>query len=113
MMRSWTLALSAVAIFVAVPAYAVTITNADAESRRIFVCDEKCGPSFGDEWGSASDFWLEPGQSRSFECEGSCFVGTERDGKLPTLGDMAFSDEDENFRGDENGYIRGGYATHK
>lgn len=109
----WTTAFAAFAMLAAGPAGAVTITNADAEARRVFVCDEKCGPSYGDDWGSARDFWLEPGQAQSFDCEGECFVGTERDGKLPTLGDMALSDDDENFKADESGYIRNGYASHK
>ena len=50
---------------------------------------------------------------RSFDCSGTCHVGTYVDGKPPTLGDMAFADDDEIFKSDESGYIRGGTATHK
>ena len=98
---------------IAKPAIAVTITNQDGESRHIFVCDNKCGPDFGDDWGSARDFWLSPGESRSFDCSGQCYVGTYTTTTSPTLGDMAFSDDDEHFRGDDTGYIRNGTATHK
>lgn len=94
-------------------ASAVTLTNLDQDNHRIFVCDEKCGPSFGEDWGSAFDFWLAPGESRSFDCAGECFVGAYYDDHSPTLGDMAMADEDELFRGEETGYIRRGTATHK
>lgn len=80
---------------------------------RIFVCDDKCGPSFGDDWGSARDFWLAAGESQSFDCSGQCFVGIYYDDHSPTLGDMALADDDELFQGDETGYIRNGIATHK
>ena len=101
-----------VAVFAVQPVRAVTITNADAESRHVFVCDDKCGPSFGDDWGSARDFWLSAGEARSFDCSGTCFVGIYTSEHSPTLGDMAFADDDEIFKGDESGYLRGGTATH-
>jgi hypothetical protein len=94
-------------------AWAVTITNVDQEARRIFVCDEKCGPSFGEEWGSARDFWLHPGQSQSFDCAGTCFVGVYEGDTPPNLGDMASAVDDEIFQGNETGYISGGYARRK
>lgn len=107
-----TMAAALTAVLAVQPAWAVTITNTDGESRHVFVCDDKCGPSFGDDWGSARDFWLSPGEARSFDCSGTCHVGTYVDGKPPTLGDMAFADDDEIFKGDESGYLRGGTATH-
>jgi hypothetical protein len=106
-------AIFALSLLTAGAALAVTITNQDQTSRRIMVCDDKCGPSFGEDWGSASDFWLAPGESKSFACSGQCFVGIYYDDHSPTLGDMAMADDDELFQGDETGYIRGGIASHK
>lgn len=103
------IALSALTIF---SAAAVTLTNLDEENRRILVCDEKCGPSFGEDWGSGFDFWLAPGESKNFDCSGVCFVGVFYDDHSPTLGDMAMADDDELFSGNEQGYIRRGIATH-
>lgn len=94
-------------------ASAVTITNLDQANIRIFVCDDKCGPSHGDDWGSARDFWLAAGESIRFDCSGQCHVGAYYDDHPPTLGDMAMADDDELFQGEEAGYIRGGIATHK
>lgn len=107
------LVLAAVALMSAGPAFAVTITNLDQGSVRVFVCDDKCGPSHGEDWGSARDFWLAAGEARSFDCSGSCFVGIYYDDHSPTLGDMAMADDDEIFQGSESGYIRNGTATHK
>lgn len=115
-MRVTTITLFATAFLAAtaVPAAAVTITNRDAESQRVLVCDEACGPEFGDDWGSAFDFWLQPGQSRSFSWRGRCFVGVYDDeGQPPPLGDIADADDDEFFRGDEAGEIVNGYAHRK
>ena len=113
MQFGFALSVAIVSLLAAGSAEAVTITNLDQESRRILVCDDKCGPSFGDAWGSAFDFTLAPGESRSFECSGQCFVGVYYDDHSPTLGDMAMADDDEMFQGDELGYIRGRFATHK
>jgi hypothetical protein len=110
---SFVLSAAIAASLTAAPASAVTITNLDQTNTHIFVCDDKCGPSHGDDWGSARDFWLAAGESRSFDCSGKCYVGTYNDDNSPTLGDMAFADDDELFQGDETGYIRGGIATHK
>jgi hypothetical protein len=105
--------LTLAALLGAQPALAVTLTNLDSVSRHIFVCDEKCGPSFGEAWGSARDFWLGAGESTTFDCVGDCFVGTYESETSPSLGDMAVADDDEIFRRSETGYIRNGYATHK
>lgn len=105
-------AIVALSLLMAGAASAVTITNQDQESRRVMVCDDKCGPSFGEDWGSAFDFWLAPGESKSFACSGECFVGVYSGGQPPNLGDMALADDDEIFKGDETGFIRGGYARH-
>lgn len=94
-------------------AAAVTITNLEQASAHIFVCDDQCGPSFGDSWGSARDFWLQPGASQSFDCAGQCFVGVYDGDRPPTLGDMAVADDDEIFQGDETGYIQGQFVSHK
>lgn len=102
----------ALSLLTAGAALAVTITNQDQENHRVFVCDDKCGPSFGEEWGSAFDFWLAPGESKSFACSGECFVGVYYDDHSPTLGDMAMADDDEIFKGDETGYIRSRSARH-
>jgi hypothetical protein len=102
-----------IALLTAGYASAVTITNLDQSSQRLFVCDDKCGPSFGEAWGSAFDFSLAPGESRSFNCSGQCFVGAFSGEQPPTLGDIAVADDDEVFQGDEAGYIRGGFATHQ
>jgi hypothetical protein len=107
------LSVAIVALLTAANASAVTITNQEQDSRQVFVCDDKCGPSFGDAWGSAFDFSLAPGESRNFACSGECFVGVFYDGHPPTLGDMAVADDDELFQGDEAGYIRRGIVTHK
>jgi hypothetical protein len=105
---------AAVATFLtAATASAVTITNLDQSSVRIFVCDDKCGPSHGDDWGSARDFWLGAGEAKSFDCSGKCYVGIYTSEDSPTLGDMAFADDDELFQSTESGYIRNGTATHK
>lgn len=79
---------------------------------RVFVCDEDCGPSHGDDWGSARDFWLAAGEAKSFDCKGKCYVGAYYEDHSPTLGDMAMADDDEVFSGAESGYIRKGVATH-
>jgi hypothetical protein len=107
------LGAAVITLLTTAPASAVTITNLDQTNLRIFVCDDKCGPSFGEDWGSAIDFWLAAGESRSFECSGQCFVGTYYDDHSPTLGDMAMADDDELFQGGETGYIRRGTASHK
>jgi hypothetical protein len=91
---------------------AVTLTNLDGASVQIFVCDENCGPSEGDDWGSAFDFWLAPGETKTFTCSGECFVGSYYEGHSPTLGDMAAADDEEIFSGDERGYIQNGFAYH-
>lgn len=91
---------------------AVTLTNLDSTSVQILVCDENCGPSEGDDWGSAFDFWLAPGETKTFACSGECFVGSYYEGHSPTLGDMADADDDEIFSGDEQGYIKNGFAYH-
>lgn len=93
------------------PAGAVTLTNLDSNSVQILVCDENC-PGQSDDWGSAFDFWLAPGETKTFACSGACFVGTYYDGHSPTLGDMAVADDDEMFSGDEHGYIQNGFARH-
>lgn len=93
-------------------ASAVTLTNLDKNTVQIFVCDENCGPSHGDDWGSAFDFWLAPGETKTFACSGECFVGAYYEGHTPTLGDMAMADDDELFSGDEQGYLQKGYAVH-
>ena len=113
MRYGFALSVAIIALLTAGNAWAVTITNLDQEARRMLVCDDKCGPSFGEDWGSAADVSLAPGESRSFNCSGQCFVGTFYDDHAPTLGDMAMADDDEMFQGDENGYIRGGNVTHK
>ena len=105
--------IAAVALVMVPAASAVMITNLDSASVRVFVCDENCGPSHGDDWGSARDFWLSAGEARSFDCSGKCFVGTYHGDNSPSLGDMAFADDDELFRDDESGDIRNGFATHK
>jgi hypothetical protein len=107
------IAAAAAALFAVETASAVTITNLDQSSVRVFVCDDKCGPSHGDDWGSARDFWLAAGEAKSFDCTGQCFVGIYYDDHTPTLGDMAMADDDELFQGAESGYIRNGTATHK
>lgn len=107
------LSVAIIALLTAGSASAVTITNLDPDSQRIFVCDDKCGPSFGESWGSAFDFSLASGESKSFDCSGKCFVGIYYDDHSPTLGDMAVADDDELFEGDEAGYIQRGIATHK
>jgi hypothetical protein len=91
---------------------AVTLTNRDNDNVRVFVCDENCGPSHGEDWGSAFDFWLAPGETKTFTCSGECFVGAYYEGHSPTLGDMAMADDDELFRGDESGYMQKGYPVH-
>ena len=101
------------AVLAASTASAVTITNLEQSSVRIFVCDQDCGPSHGDDWGSARDFTLSAGEAKSFDCKGKCFVGVFADGESPSLGDMAMADDDELFSGVESGYIRNGGATHK
>ncbi len=113
MRYSFALAMAVLATLLAEPAFAVTITNLDQTSVRVFVCDENCGPSHGEDWGSARNFWLGTGEARSFDCVGKCFVGTYSGENSPSLGDMAFADDDEVFEGTESGYIRNGYATHK
>lgn len=105
--------VAAAALMLVPAASAVTITNLDSASVRVFVCDENCGPSHGDDWGSARDFWLGAGEARSFDCSGDCFVGTYHGDESPALGDMAFADDDEVFRGNESGYVRNGLVTHK
>ena len=112
-MRHIWVGVAAVALLMAPAASAVTITNLDSASVRIFVCDENCGPSHGDDWGSARDFWLGAGDAKSFDCTGKCYVGIYNGDNSPALGDIAFADDDELFRGNESGYIRNGYATHK
>jgi hypothetical protein len=94
-------------------AHAVSLTNLDQERLEVFVCDDKCGPNHGDDWGSAREFWLSPGETRTFDCSGQCFVGLYNGDKSPTLGDMAMADDDELFQGDEAGYIQRGIVTHK
>ena len=106
-------AAAAATFLTATTASAVTITNLDPSSVRVFVCDNDCGPSHGDDWGSARDFWLAAGEAKSFDCSGECYVGLYYDDHTPTLGDMAMADEDEQFTGADSGYIRGGTATHK
>ncbi|MBP6011773.1 MAG: hypothetical protein KBA31_06055 [Alphaproteobacteria bacterium] len=113
MRHGFALTAATIALLTAATASAVTITNHDQTSVRLMVCDEKCGPSHGDDWGSAFDFWLQPGEARSFDCTGTCFVGIYYDDHSPTLGDMAVADDDEMFEGNEAGYIRRGIATHK
>ncbi len=93
-------------------AAAVTITNQDDVQRHLFVCDENCGPENGDDW-HAQDFWIGIGESLNFGCKGTCFVGIYTGGDSPSLGDMAFADDDEIFRGDEIGYVRNNQVTHK
>lgn len=93
-------------------ACAVTLTNLDDSRVQIFVCDENCGPSHGQDWGSAFDFWLAPGEAKTFACSGKCFVGAYYEGHSPTLGDMAVADDDELFSGDERGYMKNGFAVH-
>jgi hypothetical protein len=112
MRYGFALLVATVALLTAGNASAVTITNLDQGSQRLLVCDDKCGPSFGEDWGSAFELSLAPGESTSFNCSGKCFVGTFSDDQSPTLGDMAVADDDELFEGDETGYIRGGFATH-
>ncbi len=91
---------------------AVSITNLDNNNVQIFVCDENCGPSHGEDWGSAFDLWLAPGETKTFACSGECFVGAYSEGQSPSLGDMAMADDDELFRGDERGYMQKGFAVH-
>jgi hypothetical protein len=93
-------------------AAAVTITNKDPDSVHVMVCDDKCGPSHGDDWGSAFDFWLQPGEAHSFDCSGKCYVGLYYEDHSPTLGDMAMADDGEYFKGDEAGSISAGVAMH-
>jgi hypothetical protein len=93
-------------------AEAVTLTNLDKSSAQIFVCDSNCGPSHGEDWGSAFDFWLAANETKTFPCADECFVGIYYDGHSPSLGDMADADDDEVFRGDERGFIQSGYAVH-
>jgi hypothetical protein len=112
MRYGFALSVAITALLAAGNASAVTITNLEQESQRIFVCDDKCGPSFGDDWGSALDFSLAPGESRSFDCSGKCFVGLYYEDHSPSLGDMAMADDDELFEGNETGYIRRGTASH-
>jgi hypothetical protein len=104
---------AAVALLSPDSAFAVTITNLDQSSVRVFVCDDNCGPSHGEDWGSARDFWLAGGEAKSFDCTGSCFVGIYYDDHSPTLGDMAVADDDEIFIGSESGYVRNGIVAHK
>lgn len=112
-MRKALAAVSALATLAfASSAGAVSLTNLDNERVEIFVCDEDCGPSHGADWGSAFDFWLAPGETRTFACRGECFVGAYVDGHSPSLGDMASADDDEIFTGDERGYMQGGFAKH-
>ncbi len=106
-------AAAVAALLTATTASAVTITNLDQGSVRVFVCDNDCGPSHGDDWGSARDFWLAAGEAKSFDCSGECYVGLFYDDHTPTLGDMAMADDDELFKGAESGYILKGTATHK
>ncbi|PKP78114.1 MAG: hypothetical protein CVT81_05625 [Alphaproteobacteria bacterium HGW-Alphaproteobacteria-3] len=104
--------VTTLAMFAFAPAAgAVTLTNLDGNSVQILVCDENC-PSDDEYWGSAFDFWLAPGETKTFACSGECFVGSYYDGHSPTLGDMAVADDDEMFSGDEHGYIQNGFAVH-
>ena len=112
MRLSLTLTLAISSALAALPAAAVTVINADPARAHVFVCDSQCGPSFGDAWGSARDFWLDPGASQSVDCNGECFVGVYEGDKSPTLGDMAVADEDELFQGNETAYIQGNFASH-
>jgi hypothetical protein len=96
----------------AATAEAVTIVNRDGESRRVLVCEsDTCGPQFGDDWGSAFDFWLAPGESHSFACR-KCFVGVyDRNGVSPTLGDMVDAEMDGDlFSGEQRGSIVNGWV---
>jgi hypothetical protein len=113
MRYGFALLVAIIALLATGNAWAVSITNLDQEAQRLFVCDEKCGPSFGEDWGSAFDVSLAPGETRIFNCSGQCFIGTFSGEQPPTLGDMAMADDDEVFEGDEAGYIRGGFATHQ
>ena len=112
MRTSHTIALALSAALAAWPAGAVTVINPGDASAHIFVCDDQCGPSFGDSWGSARDFWIQPGSSQSFDCNGKCFVGVYDGEKPPTLGDMAMADDDELFKGDETAYIQNAFVSH-
>ncbi len=107
-----TITLAFLGTLIAWPAAAVTLINLEAARSQVFVCDDKCGPSFGEDWGSAQDFWLDSGESRSFDCSGQCFVGLYYEGHSPTLGDMAMAEDDELFQGSETGYIQGGTVSH-
>ena len=109
----WTMTMAFAALLAAQPAAAVTLSNLDQQRQHVFICDDKCGPSFGEDWGSASDFWLEAGESHSFGCSGKCFVGLYYEDHSPTLGDMAMAEDDELFSGDETGFIQGGFVSHK
>lgn len=112
MRESLTMTLAFASALIAWPAAAVTLVNLEQVRTQAFVCDDKCGPSFGEDWGSARDFWLEPGEQRSFDCSGQCFVGVYYEGHSPTLGDMAMADDAELFQGNETGYIQGGLVSH-
>jgi hypothetical protein len=112
MRLSHAIALAVTAAFAAGPAAAVTVINAGDAAVHVFVCDDQCGPSFGDSWGSARDVWLQPGASQSYDCQGQCFIGLYNGEDSPTLGDMAMADEDELFKGDETAYIQDGLVSH-
>jgi hypothetical protein len=113
MRTAWTTTLAFAAVLASYPAAAITVTNLEDQRQHIFVCDDNCGPSHGDDWGSAVDAWLDPGESRSFACAGKCFVGLYYDDHPPTLGDMAMAEDDELFSGDEAAYIQAGSVSHK
>ncbi len=113
MRTTWTAILAVAALAGSFPAAAVTVTNLDEQRQHIFVCDDNCGPSHGDDWGSAIDAWLDPGEQRSFSCAGKCFIGLYYDDHPPTLGDMALADDDELFSGEDAAFIHAGRVSHK
>jgi hypothetical protein len=91
------------------PALAVDLTNNDATSHAVVVCDSNCEPVDNPDgtFRLAGEllFNIAPGQTVTGLCANPCVILTEEEGI--TMEDLAFSDE---FSGSQRAVIRGGYV---
>ncbi|MEQ1493150.1 MAG: hypothetical protein ABL932_21630 [Terricaulis sp.] len=106
-MRTRVITLALVAALLPLSAHAASLRNRDTVSHHVVVCDEGCRQADEDN-ADRRDFWLGPGESRTFPCYGRCFIGIYRNGAPPSPAEMAIGGEDDFYRGDETADIVGG-----
>lgn len=111
-MRAPLVILLVVASFMSFEAHAATLTNRDSVGHHVIVCDEGCRRADRDT-NSQRDFWLGPGESRTFSCYDRCFVGIYRNGAPPPIAEMAVGGDNAFYRGDEVGEIIAGQVRRR